>query len=190
MTGQVEISAVGKNDVDWSDNSKRFVQEAVAFSDSGFDPDTILTQPYTTAFGSATPWDDFETEDGIEVSFDLSFTPRKTNTHGTVDLRLSGFGVSATFTPVGISELQYNALFGIQGTSVARGASIGGAANTLSIVGAGVYFAMYGAVPVDGGLRFDANTGRCAPITLRAVRKYAAGALKPLFYVGTAAPQA
>ena len=189
LSGAVEISAVGQNNTAWSDDAKRYVQEAAAFSDAGFNPDVILTQPYTAAFGGATPWDNFETEDGIEVAFDMQFAPRKTDSQGTVDIRLSGFGVTATFTPVGISEQQYNALIGIQGTGVARGASIGGVANTLTITGTGVYFSLYGAVPVDGGLRFDANAGRCAPITLRAVRQYAAGALKPLYYIGTAAPQ-
>lgn len=187
-TGQVEISAVGENNVAWNNASKRYVQEAEAFADTGFDPAAILTQPYAAAFGAASPWDNFETEEGIKVSFDMQFQPRKIDTAGTIDLRLTGFGVTATFTPVGISEAQYNALIGVQGTGVVRGASIGGGANTLIVSGTGVHFRLYGAVPVDGGLRFDANANRCAPITLRAVRQYAAGAMQPLYYIGTAAP--
>lgn len=187
-TGQAEISAVGENNVAWSASSKRYVQEAEAFVDSGFNPDEIITQPYTCSFGAATPWNNFETEDGVEISFDMKYQPRKTDKSGTVDLRLSGFGVTAKFTPVGISEEQYNSLIGIQGTGVSRGATIGGGANTLIVAGEGVHFRLYGAVPVDGGLRFDTSSNRCAPITLRAVRQYVGGAMKPLYYIGTDAP--
>lgn len=188
FSGQVEIQAVGANDVAWDDAAKRYVEEAAAFAADGIDPDSIVTQPYAASFGASSPWDSFETEDGIKISFDLKMTARKTDSRGTVDLRLSELSVTATFTPVGISSAQYAALFKLQGSGVARGASIGGGANTLIVSGAGVYFRLYGAVPIDPSLKFGADANRCGPVKLQAVRTYSGGAMQPLYYVGEAAP--
>lgn len=187
MTGAVEITAVGENSAVWSADSKRFAIEAKSFADTSLNPDDIYTQPYTLSLG-ASPYASIETEEGVHVEYEMGVTARKTDTAGTVDLRLSNFAVTASFTPVGLSESEYAALFGLQGAGVGRGKRIGGSARTMTITGTGVHYILYGAVPVDGGLVFAADKGRTPAIKLQGVRSFAAGALQPLFYIGTAAP--
>lgn len=190
IPGQVEITFLGTNNTEWSNASKRLVEAAQAFSDTGYDPATVLTQPYAVTLGSGNSALSLETEAGVTVSFEIGAEPRKTDSYGTVDIRLSSFKVSAKFRPVGMSAADYLALFPMQGTGVVRGVSMGGAGKPLVISGTGVYFALNGAAPADGSVVFNAGENRVGELTLQAVRTYASSALKPIFALGTAAPSA
>ena len=190
LPGEVEITFLGTNNVEWSNSAKRLVEAAETFSDTGYDPATVLTQPYAVTFGDGNDALSLETESGVAVSFEIGAEPRKTDSYGTVDIRLSSFKVSAKFRPVGLSAADYLALFPLQGTGVVRGASMGGAGKPLVISGTGVYFALNGAAPADGSLAFNTGENRAGEITLQAVRTYASSALQPIFAIGTAAPSA
>lgn len=185
FAGQAVISFIGKNDVAWDDTNtaKRYVEAAAAFADAGYDPATVLTQPYAVSYGGTS----IETESGVTVSFKLESSPRKTDSYGTVDIRLDKFSVEAKFRPVGMSASTYLALFKQQGSGVIRGASLG-TSNALVISGTGVYFALNGAAVREGGLKFAAGENRAGEITLQAVRRYASSALQPLFAIANAAP--
>ncbi len=184
LAGNMEISFLGTNNVEWSTADKRLVEAAAAFSDAGYDPATVLTQPYSVTLGSTS----LQTESGVTVRFSLEASPRKTDSYGTVDIRLDKLTVEASFRPVGMSAADYLALFPVQGTGVGRGVSMGGSGKSLVIAGTGVYFALYGAAPREGSIVFNAGENRTGELTLQAVRSYASGALQPIFAIGTAAP--
>ena len=190
LPGEVEITFLGTNNVEWSNASKRLVEAAQEFTDTGYDPATVLTQPYAVTLGGGASALSLETEAGVTVSFEIGAEPRKTDSYGTVDIRLSSFKVSAKFRPVGMSAADYLALFPMQGTGVERGVSMGGAGKPLVISGTGVYFALFGAAPSVGSVVFNAGENRVGELTLQAVRTYASGALQPIFAIDTAAPSA
>lgn len=189
LWGDVEFTVIGSKATEWSATGSRYSEAALEFNAPGLDPATILTQPYVVAFGSVAPWNSIESESGIHVGFDLQTTPIKTDSDGMVDLRLASLSAEVKFVPLGVTAAQYLDAFRLQGTGAARGASVGGAARSLTVTGSGVYFALNGAVAVDGSQVYDTAANRHGEITLRAVRSWANNALKPLFVVGTSAPQ-
>lgn len=190
LWGEVAFTVIGTKATAWSADGSHYSEAALEFNAPGLDPSTILTQPYVVAFGSTAPWNAIESESGIRVRFNLKTTPRKTDSDGTVDLRLADLSAEVRFVPLGVTAAQYLDAFRLQGTGAARGASIGGAARTLTVTGTGVYFALNGAVAVDGSQVYDTGANRHGEITLRSVRTWSNNALQPLFAVGTTAPSA
>lgn len=189
LFGQVTLQTFGDPTVEWSDAAKHAVIAAMDFDDNSFDPGDIVTQPYSLAWGAESPWNDFSTENGVDVSFDLATAPVRVDNDGTVDLTLENLVVTAKFAPVGVSEADILSLLKIQGDGVARGLSLGNInSNSLVIAGTGVHFTIYRAAPIAGPTRFGRTILRAGEVAMISTRQYVAGALQPLFRADTAAP--
>ena len=72
IQGDVEFTGLLANDTDPSDANSYYTDAAVTYpGDTGFAVSEILTSVFTNTWGSA-PWDDFHTEEGWNVSLDVS----------------------------------------------------------------------------------------------------------------------
>lgn len=190
LLGSVTFTAIGANNTAFDNAAKRIVQASEAFNDDSHDPDDVLTQAYSVAWGSTAPFDALETEDGVTVSFNLSLQPVQTDRDGIVDMTVENVEVMAMLTPVGLSEANMLTLMKLQGTGVQRGASLGAMnSNDLVITGTGVYAAIYGAAPKQGPMRFGRTVLRSGQVGFVATRRYDDGALEPLYLLADAAPE-
>ncbi len=188
MVGSVTFRALGENNVDWTDASKRIVESAQAFAVAAQNPDSVITQPYKVSWGSS-PFANMETEDGIRLSLDVSLNPTTVDSYGIVDETIENVVVSARFIPVGLTQTQYLTLLKIQGAGVTRGASLGAVnSNTLEVVGTGVYAGVNGAAPTQGVFRYGRNVLRLGEVAMQAQRKFSAGVAQPLFVLADAKP--
>lgn len=183
LIGSVTFTAIGANNTEWTDAAKRAVIASVAFSDTSFNPADIKTQAYSVAWGSTSPWNAIKTESGVTLSFNVSMDPVVTDSDGTVDMTLKDVEVTAKFTPVGVSEADLLALLKVQGSGIARGASLGGNKNDLVVTGTGVTVTVYDASPKDGPSKFGQTTLRAGEVSLVPIRKFTAGVGQPLFAV-------
>lgn len=153
---------------------------------ASLDPDTVITQPYAAAWGASAPWDDFEFEEGAEVSFQLALNDNRTDSQGTGMVSLQSLTVSVSGKPVGPSDDDVAAAMKLQGAGAVRGASLGG--DDLDLSGTGLYFRLYNAHLQQGSLVYGSVNQRLGDASWQAGRTVTAGVADPLFYIGTVAP--
>lgn len=186
--GAITFRAIGENDTEWSDEAKRAVIAATTFADTSFDPAQIKTAPYTAAWGSTSPWDDIETESGWTFSFDVSIEDRICDSQGMVDGIITSVGVMAKCVPVGVTEANILALLKLQGSGVARGASLAGNAANLVITGPSAGYPLvtvYNCAPKECGFVFGQSSLRHGELGFVAIRKFTTGAATALFNVSS-----
>ena len=183
--GQVTMQCVGADNTAWSDSAKRAAVAAVAFSDTSFDPTDIKTAAFSSAWGAVSPWDDFQTQEGWVISFEVSLDDVRTDTDGLVDKTLGNIGVMAKCVPVGISETQLLALLKIQDTGIARGVSLSGNSNDLVIDGGAgnPKVTINQASPKEGPFRWGRTVLRAGEIGFVATHEFVTGARQALFAV-------
>ena len=186
LIGQVEIDCYLKNNTDPEDADARWNIADDLLADTTFNPDNVLTQPYSASWGTAPPWDDFETKEGFTVDFAETFELVHTDSLGNVATRLSGLGVTVKAQPLGISEEQMLEKLLLQGTGAVRGRSLSG--DDLIIQGTSVYVRINKASLRNSVQHFAANLERIGELTWSANRKFVSGVAQPLFFVGTTAP--
>jgi hypothetical protein len=187
ILGEVIFEAFRKNDTDPEDDNSLYTEEDVAYTDDEFDPADIITQCYGAAWGSA-PWDDFATKTGFTVDFGLTLEPVETDCGGVLTRRLVGMTVSAKAQPIGISESDLLTALKLQGTGAERGRSLAG--EDLNITGTGVYIRLTAAALVGGPMTYSSRNDRIGELEWRATRTFTSGVANPLFFVGTADPDA
>lgn len=185
--GQVTMIAIGANDTEWTDAAKRTITAAEAFSDTSWDEDDVKTVPYSAAWGVASPWADFDTEDGFTIDFELDLAEISTDAQGIVDRRIgSGItGVIARCVPQGITDAQHETLLGMQGAGVLRGASLGINSNDLVLDGGtnNPKITLTQAAPKAGPFRWGSTMVRSGEIAFVSVPKFTTGARNALFAV-------
>lgn len=187
IMGSMTFSAIGQNNLAWTDAAKRMSVAATSFSDASFAPSGIITQAYTVAWGSASPWNAIATEDGVTISSTLKTSAIKTDTDGVVDLILDSVDVTARMIPVGVSETQLVTLLKCQGAGIVRGGSLG-ALNTgaLVVTGTGVVARIASASPRSTPMTFDRSKNRAGEIEFVANRTFSAGVAQALFSIAAA----
>ena len=190
LWGSCEMTAIGKQDTDWSDAAKRAVIAAQAFTDTTYNSASRLTVPCTAAWGSSSPWNTIDTQEGWTLTFDMSTDSVSSDTDGLVDMTLGTVTVTAKCTPIGISEQNLLDLLRIQGAGVKRGSSLAANKNNLVIQGAASgdpLVTLYNAVPKSAGMAFGQTVLRAGEVGFVAINAITSGTAGPLFNLASVA---
>jgi len=182
MIGAVEFTAIRKDNTAWSTADSLFTIASNAWSDTGFDPAAILTQPLAAAWGSS-PWDDIETQTGWTIDFDLQTSPVPMDDIGTYDMKFASTGAMAKCIPANIPEANINTALLVQDTGAARGRSLNANSNDLALTATGVVITLKAAQLKSAGFQFGNVTLRQGEIGLIATRGFTAGAPDPFYTV-------
>lgn len=162
-----------------------------------FDPVNILTEPWTgvwsAAIGDAADDDNLtglETEDGWEITTDLSTEASRADSVGITDYIQTDFKASATCMPVGLTETQLLRLVQRSGAGRALqpGSSLHGRdgdglidRRTLFLTSrSGYNLTLVHAGLKSGVLRYGAKTNRTGALTFTGLRKFTSGAIQSL----------
>jgi hypothetical protein len=183
--GEVTIRAIGAKDTDWTDAHKFTTIAADAFDDTSFAAADVKTAAYTGAWGS---WSDLETEEGWTVSFETSFADRNCDNQGIVDQVITEVQILARCRPLALTETQINTLLNIQGSGIARGASLQSNVENLIINGGAgnPKCTVYNCSPVEAGYVFGSTEVRPGDLAFLGIRKFTSGAPGALFAVEVA----
>jgi hypothetical protein len=184
--GEAVFTAIGDCAEDWSGTDHFAAVASVAFSDTSFNAANDFRLHYAAAWGSD-PWDDFETEAGFKISFDLQLEDVLSDSYGIIDKSITGLSASATFTPQGISAEAVLSALGIQGAGAKRGRSMLSLGSDLvlsnSVVGE-PEITLYNAVLKGNSTQVGASVNRVGELTLSSMRSMTAGALNAVFSIG------
>lgn len=183
ILGDIEFTCLGADNTAWTAANSLVTTATAAFSDTTFDPASIVTQPYTGVWGVSAPWSSIATFDGWTVDFDLQMAPVTTDAEGIVDMTFQSLAVTAKCRPVGVTEANVIAALKLQDTGNARGRSLQTGSNDLVISNTGVTVTVKSAQLKAGPLLFGSGTPRVGELTWVATRKFTAGAASPLFTV-------
>ena len=187
IQGNVEFTGLLKNSTDPSAANSYYTSEAETYTgDTGFDTSDILTRAYSAVWGSTSPWNGFNTEDGVTLSFDLTLAAQLVDGLGTIDMTLQELQVTASAIPVGPTVDDLLAKQGINATAL--GTSVQDASDDLILEGTGVYCAVYNAAIVESEVIHGAEAKALGNTEWIATRTVTAGVADPLFYISTAAP--
>jgi hypothetical protein len=183
--GDVEFQAFSKNGVPWATAGSFYTIDTAAFSDSGFDPADIITQPYALTWGAA-PWAGIYTKKGVTVDFAMGLEPVEDDASGILTYRFSSLAVTAKAQPMGPDLDALMTALKLQGAGAVRGRSLAG--SDLNIVGTGIYVRLYAAALTGGPAVWSSKNDRIGELTWASTRSFTAGVANPLFFVGTGAP--
>lgn len=185
LQGEMTFTGLLKNNTDPSNAAAYYTISSVAYpGDTGFAIADIKTLAYSSAWGASAPWDDFLTEAGWEVAFDLQLAPKIVDGLGTVGMSLQSLAVTASAIPVGPTEAEVLAAMQATGT---LGASIS-TANDLVVSATGIYFALSNAGIQESELGFGSERKRIGTTTWMATRSVTGGTLDPLYIIDDEAP--
>jgi len=187
---QFSFSSYLRNRHEPTDNAARFLIEDVAFSDTSFDPDEIITQAHEVRYGGVAPWDIMDTKEGVSIEVPHTFEPVPLDGKSNVSARLTGIDVSASFMPVGIDEEEIMAQLRMQGAGAELGRSMKTDGQPLDIVGDGTFFRLYAAGLREGPAVFNEQAERAGELVFDANRAFVGGVAQPLAFFGTEDPDA
>jgi len=154
-----------------------FTTASATYAAGGPDPTGIVGVQYAAVFGSLNIAD---TSDGWTVTPELMLDPVQTDLLGTVDYTISGVKVTATCTPLGLTEAQ---ILGALPITKGRGQSLAGA-NDLVIAGeGGLTVTLKNATMVRGPLQWGNTTLRAGEVAFEAHRSFTNGTPGPIFTV-------
>lgn len=135
------------------------------------------------------PWSNFQTREGLKVTFGLTVNEDQSDAIGHYDSTFNGLTVSVAGIPQGMTESDMLAAANLQGPNSVRGRKLSTGAHDLDIFSDGVFFRLYAANIVKAGQVFGPVKQRIAETGWAASRSIGAGGvLNPLFYIGAAAP--
>jgi len=159
------------------DTDSFFSVTSATYAAGGPDPDGIVGVQYSAAFGSLNILD---TLDGWTVTPELSLEPVTTDLLGTIDYTVGGVTVTATCTPLGLTEAQILTALPI---TKGRGQSLAGA-NDLVIAGeGGLTVTLKNATMMRGPLQWGNTTLRAGEVAFVARRSFSSGTPGPIFSV-------
>lgn len=184
LFGDMTISAIGKNDTEWSNANKFFTSASEAFPGFACDPADVLTDLYSHAWGASSPWDDFDTEAGLQIDWSLNIQQRTADACGVVDLILQGLTAEAKAVPMGPTDAEVRTALGIQGTGARPGASLNASSNDLVISSDNVSATLYAAALTNAPSVWSRENLRNGEVVWTATRGYTAGppaAMDPVF---------
>jgi hypothetical protein len=183
--GQVVFEGFALDGSDWDDDNSVWTIASEALSDTTFDPDAIITAPYSVAWGATAPWSALTPKDAIKVSVKVDTDEVATDALGTLTRRLKAVSVTASLAPLNVSESDVLTALKLQGSGAARGAKLTG--NNLVITGpaSGPLVTVYGAALASGPQSFSTNTERIGSLEFRAQRTFSTGVANPLYALAT-----
>ena len=159
------------------DSNSFFTTASATYAAGGPDPSGIVGVQYAATFGSLNILD---TLDGWTVTPELSLEPVTTDLLGTIDYTVGGVTVTATCTPLGLTEAQ---ILGALPITKGRGQSLAGA-NDLVIAGeGGLTVTLKNATMMRGPLQWGNTTLRAGEVAFVAHRSFSSGTPGPIFSV-------
>ena len=159
------------------DSNSFFTTATATYAAGGPDPAGIVGVQYAASFGSL---DILDTLDGWTVTPELSLEPVTTDLLGTIDYTVGGVTVTATCTPLGLTEEQ---ILGALPITKGRGQSLAGA-NDLVIAGeGGLTVTLKNATMMRGPLQWGNTTLRAGEVAFVAHRSFSSGTPGPIFSV-------
>ncbi len=179
--GSVEITALlglGKKP---EDANAFYTVGSETYSAGSPDPTGIVGVPYTATYGQLAIDD---TLDGWTVTPELQLEPVTTDALGTIDYTLTGVGVTATCTPLGLTESQILAALPI---ARARGASMRGASDLVITGAGGLTVTLKNATLERGPLQYGSTQLRAGQLQFRAQRAFTGGVAGAVWSVEMAA---
>lgn len=153
---------------------------------AALDPDDIVTQPYTAAWGAVAPWASFGTREGFRATFPVGMEDVPDDVAGVLTRRITSRGAEVRARPRGVTEADVRAKMLLQGTGAGRGRSITG--DNLNISATGLYLRLYAASLSAGPENYDRAEDRIGELVWRANQHVTGGVADPLFYLGTVSP--
>lgn len=186
IIGEVSFEIFRKNGVPAATADSRFSIAANAFAvDTTFDPDAIITQPYTGTWGAA-PWDSFSSKNGFRASFAMGLAAIEDDACGVIGRRLTSVRAQVSGQPTNATELMAFTALKLQGAGAGRGRSLTGP--DFDLTGTGVFARIYGAALRSAPQVFSAQNDRAGDFTWTGSRTFTAGVPGPVFFIGTGAP--
>lgn len=130
LLGEATITALVATGKNFSDTEAIFKSESGTFTPPDLDEDKIFSIPFTVVYGNIT----LAAEEGVDIELTPKLTERKRDDIGLFNYLFGGLEATAKFTPVDITEAQFNTLANPNG-GVARGRSLRTLAKDLVIKG-------------------------------------------------------
>ncbi len=187
-SGKMEFTA-------WGDPTKSMtdagywtsVASAADAADVAADETEFPSPRVLVAYGS-TPYDVMEVDDsGVMIDFNLDTNADLvSNYRGPLDKMIGSLSLVASFTPLNITEAQYNTLLALQDTGAARPGDFVGTTTSLVITCEGTSKSMttvtlYNMGPGPGGYVFSADKWRQGQIQFHNRPKFTAGVPQPMY---------
>jgi hypothetical protein len=142
-------------------------------------------------YARANALDSFDTESGMQITFNIELTPKKTNNLGTYDMLFSAIEVKAKGLPVsangGPSTRDIINSLNVQNTTVQMGQSLLPEAQDLYLAGNGIYFRLYAAAVEINEVLYSSEKLRPSDFGWTAIRRFGSGAnlLRPMYAIST-----
>ena len=176
--GSVQFTGLLKKDGDPQNIEDYYTTAGGASIGSGFSPQLIYTAPYTATLGAMTP---FFSQDGFEISFDLSLNPVVVDGIGTVDMSMGNLGCNISCIPTGPTQLDFETFF----DNLSAGEDLATSVLEIKTTTVGGLDFDCAAVQVTELQRnFSAADSVLGTLTMSAKRTFSAGAPVTLFQVG------
>ncbi|PTY03093.1 hypothetical protein DB346_07520 [Verrucomicrobia bacterium LW23] len=188
LLGEVEFTAFTRNNTARSAAAARYTVDSAPLSDASFNPQAVVMQPYTLAWGASAPWDAMATRDGFTLEWSLGLSPVETDRDGVVTQQITRLEATARAAVLGVTEADVLQRMLLQGAGADRGRSLADGSDNLVITGDGVHIRLYAAALRSGPQLFGRAAARIGDLEWVASRVFEAGVPGPLAYVGTAAP--
>ena len=176
--GSVQFTGLLKKDGDPQNIEDYYTTAGGASIGSGFSPQLIYTAPYTATLGAMTP---FFSQDGFEISFDLSLNPVVVDGIGTVDMSMGNLGCNISCIPTGPTQLDFETFFDILSAGEDLATSVLEIKTTT--VG-GLDFDCAAVQVTELQRNFSAADNVLGTLTMSAKRTFSSGAPVTLFQVG------
>jgi hypothetical protein len=176
--GSVQFTGLLKKNGDPQNIEDYYTTAGGASIGTGFDPLMIVTAPYTATLGALTP---FFSQDGFEISFDLSLNPVVVDGIGTVDMRMGNIGCNISCVPTGPTQTDFDTFF----DNLSAGEDL--ATSLLEIKTAtvgGLDFDCAAVQVTELQRNFSAADNVLGTLTMSAKRTFSDGAPVTLFQVG------
>lgn len=184
--GQVTFEVFRKLATAASEDNSLYTIDSASMADASFDPEDILTQPYSGSWGASAPWSSFSTKAGFTCAFPVTLAPIEDDACGVIGRRLTAASATCTAQPTNADEAALLDALKLQGTGAGRGRRLTG--DHLNITGTGVYVRLYAATVRSAPQVFGTAADRAGDVQWQASRTFTAGVPNNLFYVGTGAP--
>lgn len=191
LLGEITITCLRANAKDLSDSESLVkVETSQSFADTSFDRTTLFDVPFAVTYGEGDILDAANTEDGVDISFDIGLEDVFSDQDGVFDMKVTGQRATATLKPMFLTEANLLALAKVQGEGVRRGAKMSGLAADLVIEGLNegepsvtLHSCYVQNSGLQGGIRPNTLSG---PMEFVTVREFSSGVtLGPIATIGT-----
>lgn len=176
LFGGMEVMAIRRNGVEWSESDALFVRTAEAYAAPTFDSADVVNQPYTGAWGAYLP--SIVSEAGWTVEPTIGTQPDAIDAYGTNDEILDSAACVARCTPKNLSEAMLDELQ-LQGAGVAIGMDERRA--DLVLTGTKLVVSLYDATFLKGPCRWKGTEIRAGEIAFGASRQETNGVYGPIW---------